>query len=310
MSIRTFAPSGGSGVLAMRAYGSSAALLPVGNVGPLQITHERQPISVPDYTRVGGGEAAHLERITAAILDGTLHDLDAGNLARVLAGGSTAVEAGTTDSAEAHTAYQGGIVPLTYSGAHTITVASAAGTWAAETDYAVGAFLDDDTNLQECTTAGESGESEPAWSTTVGGTTTDGTAVWTNRGAFAAVENTDWERYLGAIRILEGAIPDGCPITVSYSYPAQHVIEPAQNTGAYWEVWFFGLNELLAHAGTTRHKAVRILCYKCSQQIAEQLALIGEQGSALNAQFQLRMLVDDTVSGSSTSKLYQVRADD
>jgi uncharacterized lipoprotein YddW (UPF0748 family) len=97
---------------------------------------------------------------------------------------------------------------------------------------------------------------------------------------------------------------------VSYSYPAQTVIEPAMNTGANYEVWFFGLNELVQHAGTTRHKAVRIQCYKCSQQIAEQLALIGEQGSALNAQFQLRMLVDDTVSGSSTSKLYQVRADD
>lgn len=33
----------------------------------------------------------------------------------------------------------------------------------------------------ECTTAGRTGQKEPRWSTTLGGTTTDGSAVWTTR---------------------------------------------------------------------------------------------------------------------------------
>src|SRR5690348_16931215 len=56
--------------------------------------------------------------------------------------------------------------------------------WAATTAYTVGqTILDTNNNVQICTTAGNSGATEPAtWSTIVGGTTTDATVTWTNTG--------------------------------------------------------------------------------------------------------------------------------
>lgn len=57
--------------------------------------------------------------------------------------------------------------------------------WLANTAYSAGTFvhsLTDHLYYHECTTAGTSGSSEPTWNETVGGTTNDGTVVWTNRG--------------------------------------------------------------------------------------------------------------------------------
>ena len=67
-------------------------------------------------------------------------------------------------------------------------------------------FIDENGNIQQLTTAGISAGSEPVWSTVVpsaandfqGGLTTDGTAVWTNRGN--PIEN--WESRLRSQRSL------------------------------------------------------------------------------------------------------------
>lgn len=57
--------------------------------------------------------------------------------------------------------------------------------WAGTTAYVVGdvrrATATNKTLYFHCTTSGTSGAGEPAWNTTVGGTTNDGTAVWTTR---------------------------------------------------------------------------------------------------------------------------------
>ena len=56
--------------------------------------------------------------------------------------------------------------------------------WAASTDYSLGDMIVPTTPNgynYECTTAGTSDSSEPTWGTTVGGTTADGSAVWTCR---------------------------------------------------------------------------------------------------------------------------------
>ena len=58
--------------------------------------------------------------------------------------------------------------------------------WAASTAYGLGdrvipTMPNANGYFYECTTAGTSGASEPTWGTTPGGTTSDGTAVWTCR---------------------------------------------------------------------------------------------------------------------------------
>jgi hypothetical protein len=56
--------------------------------------------------------------------------------------------------------------------------------WKASNAYKVGANLKDPNgNAQQVTTAGTSGATEPVWSTTFLGTTTDGTVTWTSQGS-------------------------------------------------------------------------------------------------------------------------------
>ena len=71
--------------------------------------------------------------------------------------------------------------------------------WPTSTAVVAGqAITDKNGNLQVCTTAGNTGSSEPTWSKTTGATTADsaggGTAVWTNNGPST-----------GLIKILTGA---------------------------------------------------------------------------------------------------------
>lgn len=58
--------------------------------------------------------------------------------------------------------------------------------WTASTWYAPKFFIVDSSgHLQQLTTAGTTGAAAPAWNATVGGTTNDNTAIWTNRGTGA-----------------------------------------------------------------------------------------------------------------------------
>jgi hypothetical protein len=57
-------------------------------------------------------------------------------------------------------------------------------TWQASHGYALEAFVVptvENTYVYECTTSGTSGGSQPTWGTTIGGTTADGSVVWTCR---------------------------------------------------------------------------------------------------------------------------------
>jgi hypothetical protein len=55
--------------------------------------------------------------------------------------------------------------------------------WSASTFYSPSlAIIDGNNNVQKLTTSGTTGGSQPTWNASVSGTTTDGTAVWTNNG--------------------------------------------------------------------------------------------------------------------------------
>jgi len=71
-----------------------------------------------------------------------------------------------------------GIVAPT--GTLTPVVGSSRVAWTANTSYSLaGVIIDTNGNLQQVSTVGMSGTATPTWATSVGSTTTDGTAVWT-----------------------------------------------------------------------------------------------------------------------------------
>lgn len=84
-------------------------------------------------------------------------------------------------------------------------------TWKASKPYSLaGSFsiLDTNGNIQVLSTAGTSAASAPTWTTTPGGTTTDGTAVWTNVGSSytaAATTSTGSEDMFGIGHYFGGA---------------------------------------------------------------------------------------------------------
>lgn len=73
--------------------------------------------------------------------------------------------------------------------------------WYESTAYATGAFIWDGKSVQKCTTAGTSGTSRPSFNQTLGGTTTDGTIIWTK-------ESSNWlpsTNYAGGTFIWDGS---------------------------------------------------------------------------------------------------------
>lgn len=94
-----------------RAYGAAAPLLPIGNVVKATLSHTEEVKKQQDYTRLGGGLHSRFSRVTAAALALTLADINVVNLARAALGTASEIDAGSV-TAEAHVAYQGGLIRL------------------------------------------------------------------------------------------------------------------------------------------------------------------------------------------------------
>lgn len=107
--------------------------------------------------------------------------------------------------------------------APTVVIQAAPSEWATEHAYVVGDWVEPatpNTYRYRCTTAGTSGVPEPTFGTVIGGTTSDGTVVWTCYSQ-TFVENTDFEIDYdkGMIKAITGkSIVEGDVLHVSYSY--------------------------------------------------------------------------------------------
>ncbi len=98
--------------------------------------------------------------------------------------------------------------------------------WAASTAYSVGDYrrrLTGETSgalrVFKCTTAGTSGGTEPAWNTSDGNNTNDGTVVWQQIGGREAEQAAgNWKAALGAIASACSVASDGDVIYVSHDH--------------------------------------------------------------------------------------------
>ena len=86
------------------------AILPVGNCSSLQFAVAENRIAQPDYTSPGGGSANAVSRIDEVTGSLTLLDISPKNLSLAYRGTDREVTGGTNVTAEAHTAFPGGLV--------------------------------------------------------------------------------------------------------------------------------------------------------------------------------------------------------
>lgn len=108
---RIFRPMMNAGQVYARAYGSAMALQSIGGVSELSLKINEDVKKQQDFSRAGGGTRATVHRINSVMMAAKLQDLNPVNLARACFGLTSAVLAGTT-TAEAVTAYKGGLIRL------------------------------------------------------------------------------------------------------------------------------------------------------------------------------------------------------
>lgn len=297
MSVQTYRPTLNAGQVYMRPEGASEALKAIGNVSVLELEITEDEKTLSDYTQPGGGQWAAISRVTGVNAKMTLHDLDPVNLARAVYG-STSDTTGATVAAETASAYQGGLIRLAHPDPTSVTVTNGAATPATSHAYVVGDWVKSGTHVYECTTAGTSGASAPTWKTD-GTNTTDGTVVWADRGTFAAVADTDYEVRPEGILILEAGIPDGCPLSIAYTYGDYSVVQALTSGSVIYELSFGGLNE------ANSNSPVVVDLYRVKISAAKALSFIGSDFAALEVTG--KVLLDATKTGSGISKYFKVQ---
>lgn len=300
MSVQTYRPTLNAGQVYLRVAGSAAPLVAIGNVSALTIEITEEEKTLRDYTSPGGGQWAAVSRVTGVTAAMTLHDLDPVNLSRALYGDTDAV-VGAVVASEAHTAYQRGLIRLANPAPTAVTVTSGCAAWVTLIAYALGAWARKVTtngHVYQVTVAGTSGASEPIWPTD-GGTVVDGTVTWKDMGLFAAVEGTDIETRPEGIMILEGAIPDGCPILVAYTHGAYDVVEALTAGSQVYEMSFGGLNE------ANSNSPVVLDIYRLQIGAASSLSLLGDEFASLSIKG--KVLLDASKTGTGISRYFRVQ---
>lgn len=141
MTIQTYNPFVGTGRVSLRKEGVAEGLLFAGNVRNLKPTVSETEKKLPDYTKPGGGTYASLKRIESVSVSFDLLDLTPRNLAQMLFGSASTVDAGTVAAGtpETVTAYAAGLVRLAHINPTSVVVKSADGntTYDLNDDYTV-----------------------------------------------------------------------------------------------------------------------------------------------------------------------------
>lgn len=297
----------GNGKVHLRVTGSAAALIPVGNCSALRFAVTEDIKSLKDYTNTGGGTYNEVRRVEAVECSMTLHDLSADNLARAIFGTAGSVTAGAVADESVGDGYKGGISVTDYpiDTTASVTVEAVEGHDASaranSTAYSLGDYYVPATPngyFYKCTTAGTSDSSPPTFGTTVGGTTTDGTATFTNMGKVALVEDTDYTASAGGITLTDdAAFTDGEELQVSYTKVAARTVEALLNSAQEYELFFDGLND--ARSG----KAVLVHAYRVKLGATDGLDLIGDDYYAGTQSG--KVLKDTTKNGVSVSQYFK-----
>lgn len=297
----------GNGKLHLRVAGAAAPLLMVGNCSSLRFSVTEEIKSLKDFTNAGGGTYNEVRRVEGVEVSMTLHDLSAQNLARAIFGDVSAIAAGSVTDENAGVAYKGGICIADYpiDTAQTVTVEAVEGATAAaranSTAYSLGDYYVPavaNTYFYKCTTAGTSDASPPTFGTTVGGTTTDGTATFTNMGKIVLVADTDYSVSAGGITLTDAAaFTDGEELQVSYTKAAGNSVEALLNAAQEYELFFDGLND--ARSG----KAVLVRAYRVKVGATDGLDLIGEDYFAGTQTG--KVLKDTTKNGTTVSQYFR-----
>lgn len=280
-----------------------AGLIPIGNCAGLSLAITEDKKELPNYQTAGGGMKDTLTRVTA--IEGTInaHDFSPENIALVLRGGIVTTATGAV-SGEAHTAYTSGFIPFTYLPDMTATVTPAivvTPAWVAETVYAVGDLIKEDTDkVFQCTVAGTSAVSgsEPTWTGhTLGDVVTDnGTLRWTYRGTTAMVDGTDYTKGKAGIEIASTAtrFALGLPITVGYTKADSETVQALVSSSDEYRLFFDGLNEV------DSGNPMAVTAHRIKWGVTAGMDLIGDDFGALEVKFDI--LQDTTISGTGISQ--------
>lgn len=295
----------GKGKWSARLVGAAALPQEIGNVSAAVFNATEEKKAQLDYTSAGGGERNSISRLTGVALNLTVTDYSPENFAKLLrAAISTIASAAVTG--ETHTVYQdGGLVRFDYMPATTPAPSVATpGASAASRINSDPVALDEyyvpavaNGFYYKVTTAGTTDASPPSFGTTIGGTTTDGTAVVTCAGKVALVSGTDYTVSGSGISVASGVTIDGEVWTVGYTKAAAERIEALVQTAREYEFIFEGLNE--ARSG----KRCNVLVHRMTLSPAQQLALISDDYGAM--EIAGAVLQDTTKNGTTLSQYFQ-----
>lgn len=234
----------------------------------------------------------------------TATDYSPENFAKMLRASVTAVTTGTV-TGETHTAYlAGGLMRFTYmpatSPAPTVTTPGAS---AAERTNSAAVSLNAyikpavaNGYYYKVTTAGTTAAAPPTFGTTVGGTTTDGTATLTCAGKLVLVSGTDYQVTGSGIAVTAATSMGGETWTVGYTKAVVDNVQALTQSAQEYEFSFEGLNE--ARSG----KRTNIVVHRVTLSPAQQLALISDDYGALEVVG--KVLQDTTKNGTTISQYF------